>query len=191
MQTKAQGFLNATKWIEETYGRDALGEVIRACSPAVRDVYMTGIAINWIPCEIVVELAEKADRMLGSGTGKLAESIGEAGARSNLKGMVLRAAFYLAKPEFLMKRVAGIWDQYNDEGEMHLRRFDDRCAVLELTGVVRTYPYYCCLLTGWAREVARAMGLVKPVVRHTECRGAGGTKCTWEIRWAALESDKE
>jgi predicted hydrocarbon binding protein len=183
MKTKAQGLINACKWIEATYGRDALAEVLGECSPMVRDVYAQGIAINWVPSGLVTELAEKADLRLGNGTGKLAEAIGEAGARSNLKGIFLRLAFYLGKPEFLMKRVAGIWDQFNDEGAMHVRHFDERSCVLELTGLEKTHPYYCAILTGWARQVATAMGITNPIVRHAECRGRGDPRCIWEIRW--------
>jgi hypothetical protein len=190
MKTKAQGLINAGKWIEATYGAEALAEVLGECAPMVRDVYAAGIAINWVPSELVTELAEKADRRLGNGTGKLAESIGEAGARANLKGILLRLAFYLAKPSFLMKRVAGIWDQYNDEGAMHVRHFDERSCSLELTGIAKTYPYYCSILTGWAREMAVGMGIANPVVRHAECRGRGDARCLWDIRWTPGQDDR-
>ena len=41
MQVKAQGLLNAAKWIEEEYGRDALRDVLHSCSQEVRERYMT------------------------------------------------------------------------------------------------------------------------------------------------------
>ena len=75
MQVKAQGLLNAARYLEDTYGRDALASVLRATSPAVRDTYTSAIAINWHPVEEFVEFVDAADRILGRGNLRLAEDI--------------------------------------------------------------------------------------------------------------------
>jgi hypothetical protein len=36
--------------------------------------------------------------------------------------------------------------------------------------------------------MTKATGLLNPVVRHSECKGKGGAKCLWEIKWAALQT---
>ena len=92
MNIKAQGLFNAAKWIEKELGQAALRDVLRACSPAVRDRYTTAIVINWHPLEEFVEFLEVAERLLGRGDGKLAEQVGAAGARENLRGAMVRAA---------------------------------------------------------------------------------------------------
>src|SRR5438045_3689078 len=120
MKVKAQGLLNAAKHVEDTFGRDALGEILRECSPAVRETFTSSIAINWHEVEELCEFVEVAEKKVGSARGKLARDIGAAGARANMKGTLLRIAFYLGKPEFLMKRAAGLWRQFNDEGTMEL-----------------------------------------------------------------------
>ena len=187
MRTKAQGLVSSVKWIEETYGRTALDDVSRACSPEVRARLSSAIAIEWLPIREVVELATHADRILGTGTGKLAESLGEAGARASLRGPILRAVFYLGRPEFLIRKVTSVWRQYNDQGQMHVRAFETNRATFELTDVDESYVIFCALLTGWFRELARATGIVAPGVRHTECRARGEARCMWEIRWAETE----
>ena len=182
MNVKAQGLLNAAKWIEEQYGRDALGEVVRACSAAVRERYVSAIAINWHPVEELVEFLRVTERLLGREDGRLSERIGAAGARANMKGTLVRIAVYLARPEYLMQRIAGLWRQFNDEGEMILVSMDPKHAVIEVRGTPTPDPLFCATLTGWCLETATRLGIVNTAVRHTHCRSPGDPRCLWEVR---------
>ncbi len=184
MQVKAQGLLNAVKWIEESYGQGALRDVIRACGPEVRERYTSAIAIEWHPVAEFVEFLAAADRLLGHGDGRVAEDIGAAGARVNLRGTALRMVFYAARPEFLMKRITQLWSRFNDEGSMNLLHFDDYSSTIEVRGVVTPHVLFCSTLTGWAREVVLAMGGTTPSVRHVECRARGDARCLWHLRWS-------
>ena len=191
MQIKAQGLLNAAKYIEAEYGRDALGAVIRACSEQVRDRYISAIAINWHPLEEFLEFVQTADKILGHGKGRLVEEIGAAGARANMKGIVVRVAFYMAQPEFFLRRVAGLWRQFNDEGEMLAHAIGERSGAMEVRGIEKPSAVFCLVLTGWIREVATALGIQNPVARHTECRTRGDARCYWEVRWTSLRPDQQ
>jgi hypothetical protein len=181
MKVKAQGLLNAAKYIEETYGRNALGEVLRACSPAVRETYTSSIAINWHELEELCEFVDVASAKLGDGGSSMAEAIGAAGARANLKGVLNRVAFYAAKPTFLMTRVASMWSQFNDEGSMTVVEMTGERATLEVKGVKQPRATFCNVLTGWAMEVTRGMGAEGVSARHPHCRARGGTRCIWEV----------
>jgi hypothetical protein len=183
VKVKAQGLLNAAKYIEDTYGRDALGKVLRASSEAVRETYTSSIAINWHPLEELCEFVDIAGAQLGDGTGAMAEAIGAAGAKANLKGVMNRVAFYIGKPDFLMARVASLWSQFNDEGSMILLEATLDKAVIEVKGVKEPRATFCNILTGWASEFPRAMGAPSVTSRHTHCRARGGTRCVWEVKW--------
>ncbi len=191
MQIKAQGLLNAAKFIEAEYGRDALGAVIRACSEPVRDRYISAIAINWHPVEEFLEFVETADKILGHGKGRLIEEIGAAGARANMKGIVVRVAFYMAQPEFFLRRVAGLWRQFNDEGEMLAHGIGERSGAMEVVGIEKPNAVFCMVLTGWIREVALALGIQNPSPRHTQCRTRGDARCYWDVRWSGLRPDQQ
>jgi hypothetical protein len=182
LNVKAQGLLNATKWIEENHGQRALAEVIQACSPAVRERYISAIAINWHPVEELVELLGVADRLLGMGDGKIAEEIGAAGARANMKGVIVRVAVYVTKPDLLLQRVAAMWRQFNDEGAMKSLEVGKNIVRLEVTGVPDPAWLFCSTITGWCREVSGAIGVVNPVARHLQCRSRRNARCIWEIR---------
>ncbi len=182
MQVKAQGLFNAAKWVEAEFGQPALRDVLRACSPAVRERYTSAIVINWHPMEELVEFLEVTERMLGRGDGRLAELIGAAGARENLRGAMARAALYLANPEFMMKRVASLWSQFNDEGSMEMTKFLPDEMSIEVKGVSGPHWLHCCTITGWAAEVAAHFGWRTPTAKHPRCRAKGDTRCIWEIR---------
>lgn len=186
MQVKAQGLLNATKYIEEAYGQAALRDVIRACSEPLRSRYIAAIAIEWLPVEELVEFLEVADRMLGRGDGRIAEEIGAAGARANMKGTMVRVAFYVSKPEFLLQRVSGLWRQFNDEGTMALLGVTDFSTTIEVRGIKKPYWLFCCTITGWGKEIVTAFGGTSAISRHVECRDRGGTRCVWEVRWTGV-----
>lgn len=183
MKIKAQGLLNAGHFLEEEYGAAALEAILAACSPAVRERYRGGIALDWHPVEEFVEFATVADTRLGKGDGAIAEKIGEAGARANMKHVLIRFLVYVSKPDFLMRRIAGLWRQFNDEGTMQLALLTPKESRLELTGVKPTYKIFCDSLTGWCRATTEAIGAIAPVARHNECVARGSKRCVWEIRW--------
>lgn len=182
MNVKAQGLLNAAKYVEEKYGRDMLGQILRACSPAVRETFTTAIAINWHPADELCEFLQVAADTLGLPRLRFAQDAGAAGARANMRGMLLRIAFYLGKPEYLMKRAAGLWRQYNDEGTMALLHMDATLVRLEVSGVRRPNATFCAIITGWVYETAIALGGKNITTLHTQCRATGGAKCIYEVR---------
>jgi hypothetical protein len=184
LNIKAQGLLNAAKWIEEEYGATALTDVIRACPEPVRERYVSAIAINWHPMSEFVEFLETAERVLGHNDGKIAEQIGAAGARANMKGVIIRFAFYVARPEYLLQRVARLWHQFNDEGEMSLLDITDSLVRVEVKGVSTPHWLFCCVLTGWCREVATAVDMPSSNAKHVECVTRGGKRCIWDVRGA-------
>lgn len=182
MNVKAQGLINAAKYIEERFGREALADVLRACSPATRSTYMSAIAINWHPMIELVDFVDTAERVLREPRGKLARDIGAAGARANMKGALLRIAFYFGKPEYMMKRAANLWRQFNDEGTMELLEMTATLAVIEVRGVEQPHATFCNIITGWSREIATALNVRDVDARHPECMAMRGRRCIFEVR---------
>jgi hypothetical protein len=185
LNIKAQGLLNAAKWVEEQHGSAVLRDILHGCSPAVRDRYIAATAINWHPIEEFVEFVAAAEQRLGSGDGKIAEAIGAAGARSNMKGILTRLALYMASSEYLMKRIAGMWRQFNDEGEMKVLDVTAAKVVLEVVDVPAPTWFFCCTVTGWCREIAAALAVQNGVARHMHCRARGDARCVFEVRGTA------
>jgi hypothetical protein len=191
MNVKAQGLLNAVKWVEETYGGAGLRDVLAACQPATRDRCAYAIAINWHPVEELVDFVAAAERVLPkSERWGVPEEIGAAGARANTKSILMRTMIYLSKPEFLLKRVSAAWRQFNDAGEMKLLKMVYRTDAGEITGsadlaVMGTglkSVIFCRILSGWCLEFSSAIGLDSPVVHHVECMARDDVRCVWRVR---------
>ena len=183
MKVKAQAFINATRWVEEKHGRAVLGEIVAACSTAVRERHASALAIEWHPVEELAELLAAIERRVGKGDGKVAEEIGAAGARVNFKGPLVRLAFYVGRPEFLMRRITSLWRQFNDEGEFVIESFADGACDVALRGATLPHALICSTITGWCRELCLAIVSSTPQVRHSSCRARGDRTCRWECRW--------
>jgi hypothetical protein len=90
----------------------------------------------------------------------------------------------------MMKRVAGLWRQFNDEGMMSVERLTDHGGDIVVDGLSEPDPTFCLVLTGWVREVGKAMDIKDPVVRHTQCMCKGHDRCVWDVRWASVRPDE-
>ena len=183
MNVKAQALLNGASWVRENFGETGLEQVLAACRPEVRERVTTAIAINWHPQEELEDLLSVTDRVLGRGDGKIAEAIGAAGAKKNLRHMALRLAFFLARPEFLMRLVAAVWRQYNEEGAMVVEESHRGRMVAELVGMSKPSFSICCSVTGWLQEAGVATGMKRVATTHVECRARSGDKCIWHMKW--------
>jgi hypothetical protein len=182
VKVKAQALLNAVRFLDEEYGQSTLRDIIQQCSPEVRERYVSAIAINWHPVEELVELVRVSARVLGKDETKMAELIGAAGARANMKGIFIRFTFWVANPEYLMKRIAALWRQFNDQGEMKVLQVADTRLVLEVAGIREPSWLFCSTITGWCREVSSAMGVSGASATHPECRSKGDARCVWDVR---------
>jgi len=189
LRIKAQGLLHAAKWVLDEYGRERLRDVLQASSPAVRERYTSAIPIDWHPVEELIDFVRAAERVLGAGRapGRVAEAIGAAGARANMRGLAVRLAVWMARPEALVARAAAVWRQFNDEGSMDLIETGENVGRFELKGVDLDDPLFCAVLTGWFREIAAGVGVVSPLAKHVECKLRGGERCVWEVRYARID----
>jgi hypothetical protein len=187
VNVKAQGLLHGADWLRLEYGEKGLEAVLARCGPQIRERCESAIAINWIPQEELAEFLTVADRELGAGDGKIAEALGSASARVNLRHLALRLAFFLGRPEFLMRRVAGVWRQYNEQGDMTVQEFGSGRMVAELSAMPKPDWFVCCSVTGWLHEAGLATGMQRLSTRHTDCRARDKSHCLWELRWDATK----
>lgn len=185
MLVKAQALLHAAQWLEANHGREAVARALTRCSPAVNERYMSAIAIEWTPAEEFIELLEAIEKTVGSGSGQTARDSGSYSARHYTRGVVKRSLFYLASPEFLLRRIAGLWRQYNDAGELLLHQFTDRKVVIELARLPAPHRLLCASVTGWIEVMAEAVGAHGSKASHPSCRARGDLHCTFVVDWDA------
>lgn len=188
MLVKAQGLQNAAAWIKETHGEEAFTQVLNACSEQVQHRVRTAIALEWHPMPEFTEFLEVAERTLPVQSPSVSESIGERGARANTRGMLKRSAFFVMTPRFLLNRIASMWGQFNDKGEMTLAHLDRQHGLIEVRGVPVPHVLFCDVLSGWIRVVSEAVGLRNPQVKHISCCAKDGNVCRWRFTWEGTSS---
>ena len=186
MRIKAQGLLNAAKWVRRQHGDDVLTQILAQASPELRERASTAIAIEWHEAAEFEEFLALAERTIDGPPGSVARALGAAGAEANMSGFMRRAAFYIARPEYALKRVASAWGQFNDEGAMALGSFSAEHARVEVTGVDPPGPLFCEALSGWCEVLSRRVGAKGPRVAHTECRLRGNALCAWRVSFASM-----
>jgi hypothetical protein len=184
MKVKAQGLLNAGRWVERHYGHATLETVLRQCTPADRDRYASAMAIMWHPLEEFVTFLEAAERVTGDP--EIAERIGAA-AEENLSGIFTKVARYLVSPDFVLRRASSVWSRFNDEGSLQLQELRDDGMLMELLGMP-PFRVFCAVLTGWSAEGVAALGAKNPTSDHVECRARGDLRCVWHVRWRKVKA---
>lgn len=188
MNIKAQGLLNAARWIQEQHGDALLSAVLAECSVAVRDRYTSALPIEWHPAAEFVEFLQVAHRLAPQRDERIWEEVGASGARANLKGVVFLVATYLARPDALIRRVASVWSQFNSEGELVMTRYEPGFLQLEVRGVRSPGRPFCGTICGWARELTASVGFANPVASHVQCTCQGAPTCVWEVKWQAASA---
>ncbi len=182
MNVKLQAMLNAGRHVAALYGRHSLERALAECRPDTRARFESGIAIEWLPMEQLTEFYEAVVRVAANGNRDILRSCGAASAKRNL-GVRTRIAAWVFNPEFVLRRVASLWSQYNDAGEVKLLEMSPGLCRMEIRGVPHPHWGFCTSLLGWGEEVARAVGWQPISVRHVDCRAEGGERCIFEIRY--------
>ena len=189
MKIKAQGLINASKWIEREYGLRDLDRVLSQCSEPVRKRHESVMSIEWHPMGEFVEFLEAVEEVVGDGSGKICELIGQDSARENTRGFIKRAVFYLASPDFLIKRITATWSQFNDQGSMLMHYMDDTRMEIEIKGIPEPHRLFCAVITGWAGVICEALGGDNPRVSHGTCRARGDDACLWRVAWRGTSDE--
>jgi hypothetical protein len=82
-----------------------------------------------------------------------------------------------------MRRVAGVWRQFNDVGEMVVKEFSSGRMIAEMREFASPSWVFCCSVTGWLHEAGIATGMKQLVTQHLESCGRGAARCQWHLRW--------
>jgi predicted hydrocarbon binding protein len=188
---KAQAMIHAAGWLEETHGREAVSRALSLSSRAVNDRYVTAISIEWHPVEELYEWLAAIESAVGFGDARTAYESGAYSARLNTRGVMKRSLFYLSSPEFLLRRITGLWTQFNQQGVMHLRHFDERRVSIELADLPSPNRLLCASITGWVHVTSEAVGARGARVEHTHCRARGDARCLFEVTWNAKNGEND
>ncbi len=97
-----------------------------------------------LPLEQEAEILQAAAEALYPGDPQGLQKLGEEVAKINFSG-IYKPFLMIASPEFIAKRIAGIWKTFYDQGGAHVENFHGKSGTVvatglpELTSVQRRY----------------------------------------------------
>jgi len=181
--TKAIHLTNYKKFIMER-GGDALWEkILSQLSPADKSVASAPvIASAWLDYQLWWHLLSTADRTLGTGDGKIIQTIGAFDARETLNGIYRIFVSFMA-PGFIISRSGMLWMRYYDTGKMRAVKAENGYGEMELTEFPDLPVGHEHELIGWMGEALRITGVKNVSVTHPECSARGDRLCRFVARW--------
>ena len=167
----------------KSQGPEAYARVLASARPELREMMEAGfLETRWYPYEVMVELTETIDRVLGTGDLQIAYDMGRFSCDQNLT-TVMRLLFKFGNIGWLLDRVAKAWGGQFDEGRMVVsRREVGEEVVVELHDHPMPNRSHCLAIKGWMMRATELSG--EDSIECTElCRAAGDEMCRWTFRW--------
>jgi hypothetical protein len=164
-------------------GPEAYAQILEALPEDLREILDAGfLETRWYPYEILVDLTETMDRVLGTGDMSIAYDMGRFSCDQNLT-TVMRLLFKFGNIGWLLDRVAKAWGTQFDEGHMQVVRRDvGEEVVLELHDHPAPNRAHCLGIKGWMVRATELSG-EDTLECIEECRAAGDDVCRWSFRW--------
>jgi uncharacterized protein (TIGR02265 family) len=97
---------------------------------------------------------------------------------------VERLFLRLVNPATVVEKLGSYWSKFNDYGEWTVTREGPKVARAVFDASPQPDPIHCAELMGYLGRVMELCGGREVTVEHTECRGQGGSHCTFVGRWA-------
>lgn len=164
-------------------GAEAREAVLAALHPDTRALVESGfLETRWYPYELLLEITEAADRVLGTGDGGICYDVGRFSCDAGFN-TAYRLLFKFGNLGWLLDRAAKAWGSQYDEGEMLVLHRDVGTEVkVELAHVPRPSRAHCLAIKGWMFRAAELCGEENFTIEET-CRAAGDDACTFTMRW--------
>ena len=171
-------------------GADARAEVLAALHPDTRAMFEAGfLETRWYPYELLVEVTEAIDRVLGSGDGGLCFDVGRFSCDAGFN-TAYRLLFKFGNLGWLLDRAAKAWGSQYDEGVMTVLRRDVGTEVLvQLDGIPNPSRAHCLAIKGWMFRAAELIGEENFTIDET-CRVLGDDHCRFAMHWRAANDGR-
>jgi hypothetical protein len=157
-------------------------EYLEALSGSTRQIIETGILkSSWYPFEAFLDVSGTAERLFGDGDYQVVRAMAARSARVNMPTLY-KIFLRLGSPEFMMKKVASLWQVHYDSGVATSIAGDHRGRV-DVVDFGRPDPLHCNGITGFMEECLRLVSITRFEIIHTKCRCRGDDVCRWDSTW--------
>lgn len=178
---KGAALKSSIKFLTEKFGAEKYAQILAAMPAEDQAVIRGALPHHWLPVNSMLSLMKAAARETGQDARTLAFELGRFSAEDGLT-TIYKLFFKVGSPEFILGRVAKIWRNFYDAGEMSLH--DSRAG--HVTIRVSDFPMkdaiFCERIRGWMHQATILIGY-QPDTAHPRCTVNGDACCEFEINW--------
>ena len=164
-------------------GDAAVAALIATLDPAVRDALRGAIIVSdWYPLEVLTTLLEADVKMHDRGNASVLVARTEAVVDRQLRG-VYRIFIRLGSPEWVVKRIAAIHENYFDGVRIEPQLLEGNRAVIRYTGFEPRHAIVQHAIVGFYRKALEISGAKHVETQFTVAIGAGDRPAELQVSW--------
>ncbi|HSL18543.1 MAG TPA: TIGR02265 family protein [Methylomirabilota bacterium] len=170
------------EFVRKDFGEAGLDKVLDSLSDDDRKALGRLVAVTWVDFDVGKRLDDAIVKMVGGGSTRFFERLGEASAEVNLAS--LHSAFLApGDPQAFLAKAPQIYRLYYDVGWREYHKTGEREGVLT-THEAETFSKADCLtVIGWYRRALEMCGARNVRIVEEECRSSGGSVCRYRVSW--------
>lgn len=171
------------EFVRDQFGEDGLNRILDTLPEEDQKILGRLVAVAWVDFEIGKRLDEAIVKVLGGGSTRFFERLGEASAEVNL-GTLHSAFLTEGDPQAFLAKAPQIYRLYYDVGWREYEATGEREGVLT-THEAETFSKTDCLtVVGWYRKALELCGAKNVRIMEEECRAGGGSVCKYRVTWS-------
>lgn len=137
---------------------------------------------SWYPFELLIDLTETIDKVVGRGDGKLYRAMAAQTAEDDLS-TVYKVFFKLLQPMYIFNKAAQLWSSYYTSGKLQTTQLGPATIEMEILNFETPHWAHCESVLGWAQKSIEMTGVKGVRADHVECRSKGAQHCRMRLFW--------
>jgi len=170
------------EFVQQEIGDQGLADLLAGLPEEDQKILGRLVAVAWVDFEVGKRLDDAIVKVLGGGSSRFFERLGEASAEVNLK--TLHNAFLApGDPQAFLAKAPQIYRLYYDVGWREYEQTGEREGVLT-THEAETFSSTDCLtVIGWYRKALEFCGAKNVRIVEESCRASGADVCRYRVSW--------
>jgi uncharacterized protein (TIGR02265 family) len=170
------------EFVRQEFGEDGLQKVLNSLSEEDQKAIGRLVAVTWVDFDIGKRLDDAIVNVVGGGSSRFFERLGEASAEVNLAN--LHSAFLApGDPQAFLAKAPQIYRLYYDVGRREYLKTGEHEGVLTTHDAETFSKTDCLTVIGWYRKALELCDARNVRIVEEECRASGGKVCRYRISW--------
>jgi uncharacterized protein (TIGR02265 family) len=170
------------EFVRTEFGEAGLNKVLDSLSEEDQKVLGRLVAVTWVDFDVGKRLDDAIVKLVGGGSTRFFERLGEASAEVNLAS--LHSAFLTpGDPQAFLAKAPQIYRLYYDVGWREYHKTGEREGVLTTHEAETFSKTDCMTVIGWYRKALELCGARNVRIVEEECRASGGSVCRYRVSW--------